>query len=327
LALQRRDRMTVGIGIVGTGRHGSRYVEHIRNDVEDSDLVAVCRRDQGKLQEFGRRFGVKNLYTDYRDLVADPAVDAVAVVTPNNLHMPITLAAAEKGKHVLVEKPMALNVQEARSMVSAARRYGIKLMVSHNFRYHPMVRGVKALLQKAGRPYQVSMCKRQQPAHGWREDRARSGGGAVMDLGVHIFDQARFLLGKEPRGVICSTAKVLSSEVEDSFASIIDFDDCLVSCDASMCSGSRVDLIEVATDGKQILGDRYGRTIVEIEGLERRTRRIEGSEYTLGKVLRDFVASIVNDTQPPISGEDGLRAVEMAQACYESARTGGRVEL
>ena len=319
--------MAIGLGLVGTGRHGARYAEHIVNEVEDARLVAACRRDEVQLKDFGARFGVARLHTDYLQLVRDPEVDAVVIVTPNNLHLPVALAAADEGKHILVEKPMARTVEEARHMLDAAQERGVKLMVSQNFRYHPLVRRVKELLPSLGTPYFISMCKRQQPARGWREDPDASGGGALMDLGVHVFDQARFLLDSEVGSVYCSTARVLGGLVEDSFASVLGFPGCLVACDASMCSGSRSDLIEVATDGKQLLADRYARRIVTIEGFERSEEAITQPDFTLGMLLKDFVRCIVEDTEPPITGLDGLRAVEIARACYESAESGRRVEI
>jgi len=319
--------LTVGLGLVGTGRHGTRYAEHIQTEVKDSALVAVCRRDKEKLAEFGQRFKIDRLYTDYRDLVKDPQVDAVLIVTPNDLHMPIAVAAAEGGKHILVEKPIARNVEEARKMIEAARKHGVKLMVSHNFRYHPLVRRVKALIPSMGTPYLISMCKRQQRAPGWRENPEASGGGALMDLGVHLFDQARFLLEREALGVFCSTARVLGTSVEDSFAAVLEFPGCLVCCDASMCSGSRMDLIEVATDGGQLLADRYGRLITVAQAGDRREERITEPDFTVGLVLKDFVRCISEDREPPVTGMDGLKSVEIAQACYESARAGRKVRL
>jgi predicted dehydrogenase len=319
--------MTVGIGLIGMGRHGIRYAEHIVEEVEGAELVAASRRDPQRLREFGEKFGVKNLYTDYGELVRDPAVDAVAIVTPNSLHLPMATAAAEAGKHVIVEKPIARTVEEGELMIKAARRNSVKLMVSQNFRYHPLVKRVKGLLPSMGRPYLISMCKRQQPAHGWREDPEISGGGALMDLGVHIFDQARFILNEEPTHISCFMKNVLSTEVEDSFASVVEFPSTLVACDASMCSGSRADLIEIATDDKQLLADRYARRITTIRGLEREEEVLTQPDFTVGLVLKDFVRCIVEDDEPPVSGYDGLRAVEMARACYESSRSGRSITL
>jgi len=319
--------MAVGIGLIGTGRHGIRYAEHLVEEVEGAELVAISRRNREKLVEVGERFGVKALYTDYSDLLKDPAVDAVAIVTPNSLHPPMTIAAAEAGKHVIVEKPISRTVEEGRGMIEAARKNGVKLMVSQNFRYHPLVRRVKNLLPSLGRPYLISMCKRQQRVHGWREDLEVSGGGALMDLGVHIFDQARFILGEEPIRVTCMVKELLGLDIDDSFASIVEFPGTLVVCDASMCSGSRADLIEVATSGKQLLADRYARRIVTIDGMEREEEVLTQPDFTVGLVLKDFVRCIEEDTEPPVTGEDGLRAVEMARACYLSSESGRSVDL
>ncbi len=319
--------MTLGLGLIGTGRHGARYAEHIQSDVPDAALVAVSRRDEEQLGEFAARYKVPNIYTDYRELVSDPMVDAVVIVTPNYLHMPMTVAAAENGKHVLVEKPMARNVEEARAMIDAARSAGVKLMVSHNFRYHPMVRRVKASLPALGKPYLITMCKRQQPAPGWREDPVASGGGALMDLGVHLFDQARFLLERDVLGLYCSTMRVASAGVEDAFVAVLDFPECAVTCDGSMASGSRADLIQIATDGGQLLADRYGRRITFIHGQDRRDDAITEPDFTIGLVLKDFVGCILENREPGVTGEDGLKAVEIAAACYRSDAMGQRVTL
>jgi predicted dehydrogenase len=148
-----------------------------------------------------------------------------------------------------------------------------------------------------------------------------------MDLGVHIFDQARFILGEEPLRISCRAKSVLSTDVEDSFASVLEFPSTLVACDASMCSGSRADLIEIASDGKQLLADRYDRRIVIIDGLDREEEVLTQPDFTVGLVLKDFVRCILEDSEPPVSGYDGLRAVEMARACYLSSRSGRAVDL
>ena len=136
-ALSRDDRFSkpIGIGLVGVGRHGSRYVQHLLHDVPGAALTAMCRKS-GAGTYPGTDIPV---YDDYRAMIADPRVEAVAVVTPPSLCHPICLTAIERGKAVLIEKPLALNGREARAMVAAAEQRHVLLMTAQTMRFDPTI--------------------------------------------------------------------------------------------------------------------------------------------------------------------------------------------
>jgi len=199
------DRLRVGF--IGTGNisrlHRLGYVDNPR-----AELHAICDVDQTLLERRAQEWGVKKAYGDYERLLADPDVDAVEVITPHHLHAPIGVAALEAGKHVSMQKPIAVSVPECDSLIEAARRSGKLLRVFENFRYYPPLVKAKELLDSGaiGEPLSTRI-KAVQGSGGpgweipyrrwaWRFDPAQSGGGRViLDYGYHLFSIAMWLLG------------------------------------------------------------------------------------------------------------------------------------
>jgi predicted dehydrogenase len=172
-------------------------LEHPRGE-----LVAAANWRRPSLEALAARHGIPRITTDWEQLAADPGIDAVVVATPNALHAPQTIACLEAGKHVLVEKPMARTLAEAEAMNEAAARSGARLMVAHCWRFHADVRALRERIASGQlgdvvktRGYGVHAG--WGPA-GWFVDRELAGGGALLDMGVHAIDTARFLLG-DPR--------------------------------------------------------------------------------------------------------------------------------
>jgi len=319
--------LRVGIGLVGLGRHGSRYAESIVKLVKGAELVAVCRRNLPEAERFAATWGAKKVYGDYKDLVRDQDVDAVIVATPNSSHMEIALEAAENGKHLLVEKPLGRTVEEAEKIISSARRNGVNLMVGHSFRYHPMTLVSLKHIEEIGQVFLAAMCKRQPKVSGWRLDKEELG-GAIMDLGVHLFDLMEFVLRERPTAVFCQARHVLGSDVEDSFVAILDLPRSTIAIiDASMSSNSRMEKMEFAGTEGHFTADRYMREARLIKGESRLTIPMTGPDATVHLLLEDFIRSIIEGTEPPIKGEDGLEALRVAEACYRSSETGSKVAI
>lgn len=312
--------------MIGCGRQGSRYAEAIARDVPEAGLLAVHRRSQAEAEKTAAEYGAGHGFSDYRSLLSLPGLDAVVIATPNSSHLEIALEAAEAGKHMLVEKPLARSVEEAGLIVSAARRQGVKLMVGHSFRYHPMTTIPLELLPSIGDVYLCAMSKRQQPAPGWRLD-PEERGGVVMDLGVHLFDLAAFTLGKRVKGVYCVAHSISQTPVEDLFTAALELDGAAALLDANTVSSCRVDKMEFSGREGHIISDRYGREVLLVNRDGRRKIAMEGPDHTLHLLVRDFVKAIIEDGEPTITGEDGLEAVRVAEACYRSSETGRRVPV
>lgn len=168
-------------------------------------LVAICGRSEEAVAEAARRYGYEGYYTDWRKLVEDDRVQLFDNGGPNNLHAEPCIAAAEAGKHVFCEKPLARNAEEARRMLDAVEKAGVKHMVAFNYRFVPAIRQARHLIENGtlGRIYHFRAQYLQEwimPHYDtpkiWRLDKGQAGSGALGDLGAHIIDLGRFLVGE-----------------------------------------------------------------------------------------------------------------------------------
>ena len=193
-----------------------------------AELVAICDTDPAPLRRRAAEWGVEKTYTSFDELLNDTDVDAVDIITPHYLHAPMTIAALESGKHVTVQKPMALTIAEADAMIEAAERAGRLLRVIDNYRFHPPFVRAKQLLESGGigEPMSVRIKTASgtapdgweipQSSHLWRSDPTLSGEGSVLfDHGHHVWTIARYLLGDIERvfAYIGSTEVVKHHEI------------------------------------------------------------------------------------------------------------------
>ena len=203
----------IRVGIVGCGRISDLHEMGYRGR-DDARIVAVCDAKRKRAQEKARAWGIESdkVYTDYEKLLADPEIDLVELLVPHHLHAGMTVAACRAGKHVSVQKPMALSVAEADQMIQAAERAGVVLRVYENFVfYEPHVRA-KEMIEagEIGEPQMIRLhvntgtadtgWKVPLSAWAWRFDEQRCGGGPlIFDHGYHLFSLARYLMGEVER--------------------------------------------------------------------------------------------------------------------------------
>ena len=193
---------TVRYGILGFGRWGERVIAPALGASTNSACVAIQKRSPGAARAAADQAGIPHAFEHASDLVKHPEVDAVFIASANGLHCPETLLAAEAGKHVLVEKPMAVSVAEAEQMIDACRRNGVLLMVGHMIRFSPHARRVREIIEsgvlgeivsaRADFVYDGKISSRT-----WLLDRPMAGGGPIFDVGVHCLDTLRFVLQDE----------------------------------------------------------------------------------------------------------------------------------
>lgn len=205
-------------------------------------LVAICGRDEAAVREAARRYGYETFYTDWRALVADDRIQVFDNGGPNYLHAEPCIAAAAAGKHVLCEKPLARTAAEAKRMLDAVTRAGVKHMVAFNYRFVPAIRQARDLIAAGAlgeirhfraRYLQDWLTDPTSPRT-WRLEREAAGSGAIGDLGSHIVDLARFLVG-EPRRIAATVKTFVGErplpgaqgsapvEVDDAFAAVVEF--------------------------------------------------------------------------------------------------------
>jgi predicted dehydrogenase len=341
----------VRVGVIGVGM-GRVHAIHYR-DCPEADLVAVCDIDRGRLEHVGWETGARKLYDGAEALLADQEIDAVSIAVPNAYHAPLTLAALEAGKHVLCEKPLAMNAEEAARMVETARRLGRKLMVHFNFRFQPTSQAVKRALDAGalGHVYYArSVWHRRRGIPnlgGWFTRKETAGGGALIDIGIHRLDLALWLMGY-PRPVSVTgivhdrLGRRLAEQegkpfdVDDFAAAFIRFENgAALTLETSWASNSE----KREDQSTQLFGVDGGAVLRNWdEGYQYEARlfcprdgdvaaEVPPAPECLETPQQHFCRSILNGTEPAGSGEEGLLVMRLLDAIYRSAATGEEVRL
>ena len=323
-------------GIVGLGDIAARAVAPAIQAHAGSELVAICRRDPQLLDQYAQEFGVSQAYTSYDDMLAAGGLDAVYVATPVNLHGPQTLAALERGMHVLVEKPMAMDAAEAARMVETADGAGLKLGIAFYHRFYPINLRVREIVESGELGELIALHANtsgpftmtpDDPKY-WRVDRAQSGGGPLMDLGSHRLDIFYSLAGRAAQVAAFSDQRVIPGDVEDTTSVIVQYHSGVQATISALWSinPARGDYEVWCTDGH--INVPFAR------GVEFTIERPDRSDtFTLPEhdlhdlpLIADFVDGI-NGGTPVLTGEGGLEVQRVIDAAYASAAEGRVVTL
>jgi predicted dehydrogenase len=336
--------MSLKIAFSGTG-----YISQIHARAAQSlpgvELVAVVNHRPGSRIEFVAAFGIPRQYETVEELLQDGEVDAISINTPNYLHAPQTVAALEAGVHVMVEKPMAMNVGEAEKMLAASEKSGAALMVAHCWRFDEEVLWLKkqvdaARLGRIVRTKGYGVHSNWGPG-GWFTQNKFAGGGALADMGIHAIDTARFLLGDpQPVDVYAKIGTYYKDfDVDDTGLILINWDNGVTSYVESGWWQPHMDGPEAATQlyGLKGFGSVFP-TLLELPNLaEERVEKVDGGfthprEQQCPQSMYDaqmayFVDSIRAGRTPVPGGAEGLVNMRIVAAAYESARTGQAVAI
>lgn len=230
---------TVRVGVIGTGGQ-AKYV-HLDGYARcpQASIVALCDTNTELLAQRAEELGVSKTFTDYRELLAQPDVDAVSICTPNVVHKEIAIAAVRQGKHVLCEKPIAMSYADAREMADAAERAGVRHMTAFTYRFVPAMRYLQFRVRRGdiGQPTHVR-CRRFQDwgdrAIGWRQIKSMAGTGELGDMASHRIDYANALVGQAARATgllktfmperITPDGGKLATDVDDWTAFIVEYE-------------------------------------------------------------------------------------------------------
>jgi predicted dehydrogenase len=313
----------LGVGLIGVGRHGLRYARHILHDLPEASLKAVCRKNPAHGLDLPGAESV-TVYGDVQALIDDPSVEAIIVVTPPILTRDICRLAVQSGKPLLIEKPLAASGVDAAAMVSDAQQAGVPLMTAQTLRFDSTIQELRKrrpLIGRSERLQLTSHIEKRETAPGHADGYGKR--GALLEIGVHMLDLVRFLTGEEVQDVSCTMDRLPPTEPET-----------VVSAQLTTHGGTTC-LLDIARvpEGRIGLAEWIGsQGRLQVDWISHRLRWIGAadsqewellSSQTVLATLTAFVQSVKHRTPMPITGEDGLRAVEIAEACYRSAEAGG----
>lgn len=337
------ETTAVRVGIIGVGNIAAAHAHGYRT--AGAKIAAVCDIDAGVVARRRDEWHAGEAFTDPEQLLATPDLAAVSICTPNASHAELTIAAAHAGKHVLCEKPISLDLAAARAMIDACADAGVVLQIGHHMRSWSAATTARSLID-SGAIGAVTHARFRQ-AHDWSGatrvrgvfgSKAQSGGGTMLDNGCHLFDLARFLCG-DVRDVYARTATLkFDVEVEDTAIASLGF--------ASGALGE-IEVAWTATGWQEAFWVWGTEGALECDhlagpaGLIRRYRSTGNSSWAAVDVepyeaegpgahaqhVANFLAAIAGRRAVVCTGEDGLEAVRLVLAAYESAERGVAVSL
>jgi predicted dehydrogenase len=314
--------MVIRWGLLGCGDIAKKRVAGAIVGDERSELAAACRRDKDALEAFGKTFGISCLTTSSDELIANEDLDAVYVATPVHLHCEQTMAAARSGKHVLVEKPMAIDPTECQRMIDACAASGVNLGVAYYRRFYPVVARVAGLIADGtlGRPLSILATTgntNRFPADDWRVVKAFGGGGPLMDIGSHRLDLFLQLMG-DVNHVQSICAPSPDYEAEDAATLLLEFQN---GCHGILqCYFGTVD----TPDRLEVIGTHGRITIEDLNAGEMMLVTSDGTTFESHRpnqnfhapLIRDFTDAIQSGRSPTVTGEIAMATNQIIADAY-----------
>jgi len=329
--------VTVKWGIIGCGNVAEYKGGPALYNVAGSELVAVMRRDAAKAADFAKRHGAKRHYSTVEELLADEEVNAVYIATPPHVHAEQTIQAAQAGKHVLCEKPMAMNVAQCRQMIAACREAGVELWAAYYRRYWPIVQKMRQLLaqQALGQPTMARVTVTglyQPPADGstpWRVLPEIAAGGFLTDVGSHRLDLLVYLLGDVTEVSAFVDTITYDIAVDDSASLLLKFENgaqAVFSCHWNV--GTGVDELEIAGTAGRLLAHPLGEgklTVCSDDESERFD--VPPPHITHLHLIEQITGSLTTGGPNPLSGAEGMKTTAILEAAYRSSRQRSTVAI
>ena len=341
------------ITVLGAGFIADIHLESYRRFVPEAEVVAVYTRQPRKAEAFARKHHIPRWFSDLDAAITQSGGDMVDVCLPNFLHHRAVMAAARAGKHVIIEKPLALNLAEADEMIAACRAAHRQLMYAEELCFAPKYERVRQLVNEGavGKIFQMRQCEKHSGPHSdWFYDVNQSGGGALMDMGCHGVAWFRWMLGGRPKAVSVQAQMQTGlihrgrTRAEENSVVIVEFEGGAIGVAENSWAkpGGMDDRVEVYGTGGVVYADLflgnsaltyseagYGYAMEKAGSTKGWSFTVFEEAFNQGypQELRHFVECVRADQTPLVTGEDGRAVLEILMAAYQAARTGQKVAL
>ena len=340
---------------VRVGLVGSRFISEIHAEslarVGRAEVVGVASATESHVREFAAKHRIPRWFTDYRQMLEMPDLDVVVIGAPNDLHCEITENAAGAGKHVICEKPLCTSLEEADRMIAACKNAGVLLLYAEELLFAPKYVRAKRLVDDGalGQVYLIKQSEKHSGPHSpWFWDVSRSGGGAMMDMGCHGVEYARWVLGRpKAKSVYAHMGTYVWKERtrgEDNSILIVEFEGGATAMieDSWAKFGGMEDTTEIYGSGGVAYADLLRGSSILTYSSKGYDYAVEKADTTQGwtftmfeemfnsgypSEFEHFIACIADGIPPKVTGEDGRAVLEILFAGYEAAGTGRKVQI
>lgn len=343
---QRENKMgssgidKVRIGLIGTGRIGFIHAESLSFRLSEADLLCVSDVNLNAAKSCAKEFKVDNVYQDYRKILERKNIDAVVISSSTDTHAEIIKGAAESGKHIFCEKPIALDLSQIDEALQAVDNAGIKFQVGFNRRFDPNFKKIKELVSSGniGKPYLLRITSRDPVPPPY--EYIKVSGGIFLDMTIHDFDMARYLLGDEVIEIFATGDVLVDTKIGD----FGDIDTAMITLKFRNGAIGSIDNSRKAVYGYdqrvEILGSEgcataFNETPDQVAISDNKGIHTEKPHYffieryreSYIQEMREFIDAVKSDKTPPVGGIDGRISVLMAMAAKESLEKNRPVKI
>ena len=329
--------MKLSLCIVGCGRYADVVLNEIHEMTDDFDFY-FASRDLQKAREYCERFGGIDYFGTYEEALSDSRVEAAYFFTPHHVHLENTELAAQHGKHILMEKPIARTVEESQALVKTAQDAGVQLMVAENYRFLHTTRRAKSMIETGTlgsigdlRLIDIKVEAFRPPPTPWRLDASLTGGGSFIDAGIHYIDLIVHLGGMPTQIYAAAPTKVHpSSQGEDGLVLLANLpNDAVAVFNFSRATSRNVqnDYVGITGTKGYIEFEPYGREIAFENTLVKRNVRLPEAHRGAREMVREFRDCVQQQRPPLMTGDEAIKDLAVVLAAYRSAAESRHVPL
>lgn len=341
----------VKVAILGAGFIADIHIESYHRFVPNAEVVAVYTRNTDKAKAFAEKHHIAKWYTDVDELINNSGCDVVDICLPNFLHASATLKAATARKHIIIEKPLAVTLEEADEMIAACKTAGVKLMYAEELCFAPKYERVRHMVKEnaIGDIYMLKQSEKHSGPHSdWFYNVDQSGGGVLMDMGCHAFAWFRWMLNNAKAVSVYATMNTVlhkeRTKGEDNSVVIIEFENGVVGVAENSWAkhGGMDDKCEVYGTGGVMYADLFMGNAAITYSKHGYGYAMEKADTTVGwsftvfeevfnqgypHELQHFIDCIQHNKEPVVTGDDGRAVLEIIYAAYASAAQGKKIML
>ena len=328
------------VGIIGAGRIGKLHAENLINNIRNVEVKSIADIYADKIEGWAHSIGIKNVYSDYHEILNDLEIEAVLICSSTNTHSPIAIEAAKAGKHIFCEKPIDFDLDRIHGVLNAVKAAGVKFQVGFNRRFDHNFMAVKDMILagKIGDPHIIKVTSRDpEPPSA---EYAKVSGGMFLDMTIHDFDMVRYLSGSEVYEVYTAATVLIDPAIGEAG----DVDTALITLKFKNGAIGVIDNSRKAVYGYdqrvEVFGSKGGVTISNDTGSSAVLSTVDGVFCDKPKYfflerykdsfiteLKDFFKAIEEDTETSVTGIDGLKPVLIALAAKKSLLEGRAVKV